>query len=398
MEQNKETTSVYYGGLTWAIQQKELDLSKIGLPDLSNLSDLSVLIDLSIEENKNISSSINNRFLNMLAATKVFDIHDFSDLRPDSDIDRVKKMHRYSICPEITEFEITESEESGIFLKVTIVFIIENYLNNNRREIPVTAIGWGTNRINVIANSIDKITNQFEYVIGEFEELTDNFKIADIFQGSVVINNGKKRGIKAGDFFYSYDYQTGKKTGNFVVERTEQNLSYARILDTKVKPQSGDPLKPYNYLGILSETYIDNFFGDFFSGYVMGTKIIWTRWLYTVNPIFGLNRYELTSIDGEKIVLMTPYLGLRVVRYIKSFSFSTSFTFDRGYVSETEIARTTSGWKYYGGTVKAEISKRIMKHFFIHAEGGFSGFFSPDYDYYPEITGFVFGGGIGLKL
>ena len=368
------------------------------MPQDIGLSEID-FIDLLIEENKNISSSINKSFIDMLDASGIFNIFDYSESLPsESNVEQVKKMHRYSICPEITEFDITESETSGLFLKLTINFTIENYINDTRKDLSVSAIGWGKNRRGVIANSLDKIINQFEYVVAEFEELADSFRIVDIYQGSVIINKGKNRKIKKGDFLYSYDYQTGKKTGNFVIERADQKLSYARILDTKVEPKTEDPLKSYNYIGILSETYVNSFSGNFFSGYLRGTKIIWTRWLYTVNPIFGLNRYELTSIDGEKIVLMTPYLGLRVVRYIKSFSFSTSFTFDRGYVSETEIARTTSGWKYYGGTVKAEISKRIMKHFFIHAEGGFSGFFSPDYDYYPEITGFVFGGGIGLKL
>ena len=364
----------------------EIDLSKIGLSDLS------------IEERKKISSSINKSFIDMLTATGVFIISDFSDSPSKGNVERVKKTHRYSVCPEITEFNITESKTSGIFLKLTINFIIEDYFGSDKKELAVSAIGWGKNKSEVIANSLDKIIGQFEYVIAEFEELSERFRIVDIFQGSVVINSGKKKGIKAGDFFYSYDYHTGKKTGNFIVERAEPNLSYARILNTKVNPEVEDPLKSYNYIGILVEAYMDSFSGTFFSGHVRGTKIIWTRGLYTVNPVFGLNVYDLTDIGGNKAVLVTPYLGFRIVRYIKSFSLSSLVTIDRGYLSETEISHTSPGWEYYGGTVKVEIAKKIMKHLYIHAEGGFSGFFSPDYDYYPEITGFVFGGGIGLKF
>ena len=351
---------------------------------------------LLIEQNKNISSAINKNFIDILAVSGLFTITDFSDI-PKEEAEKNKKMFKYSVCPEITEFEITESETSGLFLKIKIIFTIEDN-NNTQEEIPVSAIGWGKNRRELIANTLKNIGNQFEYVIAAFEELADNFRIIDIYQGSIVINKGKNKNIKKGDFLYSYDYATGKKTGTFVVDRTEWDLSYARILDTKKSPETEDPLKSYKYLGVLLTTYMDYFSGDFFSGNIYGGMIIWTRGLYTVNPILGLNIYDVIDIENKKVVVLAPYAGLRIVRYINSFSLSSIITFNRGYLLESEVDGMVPGWEYFGGTVKLEIAKRFFKHFLIHAEGGYTGLISPDHENYKEITGFFFGAGIGLKF
>ena len=402
-EQDNEPVSVFYSGVKWAIAPAASDTpvaqgeeQKTELPEIT-VSALSVLSILSKEQNEIISSSINKNFIDMFTVSGVFKISDYSASQ-DADVEKLKKMHSYSIFPRITEFNIKETETSGLFLKISIIFSVENYLDGKNKDLSVSAIGWGSDMKALLADTLNNVTSQMEYVITGFEEFADHFRIKDIYQGSVVINKGKKSGIKRGDFFYSYNYHTGKKTGTFVVERAEPNLAYARVLDTKVKPTVEDPLKPYNYLGIISETYLDYFTGDFFSGYSAGTMLLWTRWLYTVNPVAGVNRYELVHIDGSKVVLINPYLGFRIVRYIKSFTLSSVVTFGRGYVLESEMDAMALGWGYFGGTVKIEVGKRIMKHLFLHVEGGYTGFLSSDYDNYPDITGFIFGGGLGFKF
>ena len=393
-EQDREPVSVYYSGVKWEIQsiaqevEQKTDLSEIGL---------SVLSTLLTEEKEKISSSINKSFIGMLTASGVFNISDYSN-SPGIYAERLKKRHNYSVSPKITEFNITESEASGLFLKISIIITVENYIDNTEKDFSVSAIGWGRDISALITNSLSNVTSQLEYVITGFEELADNIRIKDIYQGSIVINGGKKQGIKTGDFLYSYDYHTGKKTGTFVVDRSEQNISYARILDTKVMPTAGDPLKAYNYLGIMLEANYNYFTGEFFTGNSRGAMIIWTRGLYTVNPVFGINRYDLAHIDGPKIVLLNPYAGFRIVRYIKTFTISSVVTLGGGYVSESEIYGLPLDWEYFGGTVKIEVSKRIVKHLFINLEGGYTGFLSSDYGSYPDITGFVIGGGIVFKF
>ncbi|MCL2792919.1 MAG: hypothetical protein FWD87_07490 [Spirochaetaceae bacterium] len=417
VEQHKETLSVYYSGVTWAIvQQKaeeevrevdllgmdllEVDLLEVDLLGIDllevDLLEPEVSIDLSIEERKNIVSFLNENFINMLTASGVFTVFDFSDY-PEKDAERIG-MYRYLLSPKITEFNITESETSGLFLKISINFTFEDNINNTRRNFSTSAIGWGNNRNRMIANALDKVINQFESVIVEFEELAERFRIIDIFQGSVVINAGRNRGIRKGDFFYTYDYLTGEKTGNFIVENVEENLAFARILDTKVTPEVASLLRPYNYTGLLSKASVSYFTGRFFSGNVVGARVLWTKGFYTINPILGLNRYGLADANNNKVAVISPYMGLRIVRYIRSFTISSVASFDVGYVSENKIWGTTSGWEYFGGTVKLEVSRRITDHFSIHIEGGYTGFFSPNHEYFPEITGFVFGAGVGYRF
>ena len=384
--QHEENFFVYYKDVAWAISQQKEELS-----------------NLSTEENKNISAHINKNFMNMLVASGFFKVVNPSDL-PEAELEKVKETAGYSVSPEITEFEFTESATSGIFLKISIIFPVEKHRKKNEKSITVSAIGWGKNRSEAITNSLNSIVNQFVYVMPLFDELAENFKISDIYQGTVIVNNGKNKGIKKGDFLYSYDYQTGKKTGHFVVERTEEGLSYARILDTKVKPKMGDPLKSDNYIGILSETYADYFLGDEFSGIAAGSMILWTRGLYDFYPFVGVTRFSIVDIadaGNNKMVFITPYLGIRIVRYIKSFSFSADISFGAGFLTESEIpviSPTGWEWNYFGGTFKAEISKRIMKHLFIHVEAGYTVWFPYDYENYPNIAGFIVGGGIGLKF
>ena len=396
VENNKEVPFVFFNSVTWAIQQQEADLSETG----QSAADFA--IGQFTEEHKNVSIFINRNFVHRLTVSGAFNVFDFPDpLGMDADgagAEQARKVYRYSISPKITEFNIIESETSGLFLKISIIFTFEDNRDNNARDFSISAIGWGQSKSAVITDALNKIVNQFEYVIIEFEELTDRFRVLDVFQGTVVINAGRNRGIKKGDFFYSYDYNTGKRTGNFVIERREENLAFARVLNTKVEPETADLLKGYNYIGILSKTYVNYFSGNTFSGYLAGTRVLWTRGLYSVNPALGIDIYDLADFNDNKLTLMSPYIGLRIVRYIKSFSLSSTFSLNRGYVSSSDIEGVAPGWEYYGGTAKAEIEKRIMKHFSIHIEGGYTGFFSPDHENYPEISGFIFGAGIGLKF
>ena len=398
VENNKEVPFVFFNSVTWDIQQQEAELSE------TDQSAADPVIEQLTEEHENISAFINRNFVHRLTVSGAFNVFDFSDQlgagadEDGADTEQTRKVYRYSISPKITEFNIIESETSGLFLKITIIFTLEDNRDNNVMDFSISAIGWGQSKSAVITDVLNKIVNQFEYVIIEFEELTDRFRVLDVFQGSVVINAGRNRGIKKGDFFYSYDYNTGKRTGDFVIERREENLAFARVLNTKTEPETADLLKPYNYIGILPKIYVNYFSGNTFSGYLTGARVLWTRGLYSVNPVLGLDIYNLADLNDSKLVLVSPYVGLRIVRYIKSFSLSSMFLFNRAYVSSSEITEAASGWEYFGGTAKAEIEKRIMKHFSIHMEAGYTGFFSSDHENYPEVSGFIFGAGIGLKF
>ncbi|MCL2294059.1 MAG: hypothetical protein FWC36_04250 [Spirochaetes bacterium] len=362
-------------------------------------NDAEIYQQLTLEEKREIALIINRNFADALAASGFF-LVDFAVHYLEA-AEEAERMYGYSISSEIAQFDIIESETSGFFSNISIVFTLENRNNNSVRNLNVSAIGWGRDRGEAISSGLKKITNQFRYAVALFEELAGAFRIADIYHGTVVVNAGRNRGIRRGDFLYSYDHRTGRRTGNFVVERSEDNLSFAKILNTRVRPRTGDVLKSYNYWGIITKPYVNYFFSADFSGFLAGNMVIWTRGLFGYNPVFGFNKLNLTDTRDSSLTLISPYFGFRVVRYISSFSLSAIAALNFAYLLESDIQEVSSGWEYFGGTVKLDVGKRITKHFSIHLEGGFLGMFVINHRNNPDlwdIMGFTVGAGVGLKF
>lgn len=345
------------------------------------------------------ASDLNRRFIAIMSGTEINII--FSRGKQDifSEIPEVSKTieAQYLFSPYLRQFELLESERSGFFYTIEVVITVFKYSDDGgeygsgeEEDFSLKSIGSGSSEDEALNSAIDNIIAQFEIFLSEFEEWSDGLKIIDIYQDTIVINKGKKHGIKKGDFLRSSDYLTGKTTGEFIVERAEDDISYVRPLWKKQEITPGDFLEEYNYFGASLGAYANYFIGETYSGFSTGAYLLWSRWIYVFHPYLGGEYLSISGGNFEKIDIYMPYVGVRMVRQIGYFTVLSSLSFGLGYVSGIGIE---PGWEYVGGLAKIGGAWRINRRFSVGIDVGYSYYHSLDYFNAPSIAGFTIGGG-----
>ena len=296
---------------------------------------------------------------------------------------------RYSFHPEAAEFEIIESQRSGYFFNFALDIAIENYSGSEgEKAFRLKALGSGRSADEALINSMEMIVDQFSNLVTGFEEWSESVRIVDVYQGTVIINTGKKGGLRKGGFLYSKENR-----GSYVVEKTDDGIAFARMLNSAIKPDPGDLLEAYDRFGISADIFTDFFSGDRFSGTACGASLIWTRGLYVFHPEAGVEILKLS--DGSGILsdfnLVIPYAGFRIVRHINSFTLSSGISAGAGFLSG-------EGMEYSGGKVRASIEKRIKNRFAVSIAAGYSYMFPENIADNPDISGFFIGGGLGIRF
>ncbi|MDX9800984.1 MAG: hypothetical protein RBT69_06600 [Spirochaetia bacterium] len=387
---------------------------------------------LPVDEKNKVISYLNNQFRQILASSGISDLSaaSFSD---DAASEASASAFKYAILPVITVFRQIESEKSGTFFSCEIKLTIQHYsgegagaylgpgavagegagadagtdsiagtdaIGNRDRVFYLKHIGSGEDSGQAMQKSLEGIVDQFEFLLVEFEEWSDSFRVIDIYQGTVIINSGKNDGLCKGDFLHSFDpWQSGKVTGDFVVEKTDTDISYARILKVKQYPKAGDPLFRDDFIGFSLTVYTDYFSGEIFSGFISGADLLWRKGLYVFHPLAGLKFLDIKDENDASIAVLIPYAGFQIVRHIGSMTFSSMLSAGAGCVSDSSLySGKYSGWQYKGGTVKAKAERRMGRRFSVFAEAGYSYWYSSDVTELPDIAGFLAGGGVSVKF
>ncbi len=401
-----------------ASETSEFNIGYRGLTWDESLSDA-----LTADKKNEVTSYLNNQFIQILTSSGLFVVSE----SPQEEGKREEYASgNYSLFPVITVFKEVESEISGYFFDCQITLTVRNDSDtevetevNPEVEVPpevnadlntgsdgsasevfyLKHIGSGKNSAIAMQKSLEGIVDQFEFLLIGFEQWSDSFRVIDIYQGAVIINSGKKRGLRKGDFLHSFDYKSGKITGDFVVEKTDGDISYARILKVKKYPKAGDPLRLDDFIGFSVNGYTDYFSGGEFSGYTSGVSLLWSGGLYVFHPLAGFEYFSIKDINDAFIDILIPYGGFKIVRHIGAMTLSSLITAGAGYVSDSDLLGTEyRGWQYKGGTVKASVERRFGNRFSVFAEAGYSYWYSDDVRELTDIAGFLAGGGVSVKF
>lgn len=402
-----------------ATETAEFNIGYRGLTWVESLSDA-----LPADKKNEVTSYLDNQFIKILTSSGLFVVSESS--REDGKREE-NAYENYSLFPVITVFKQVESEISGYFFDCQVALTI---LNNSDTEVVAEVnteaevnpeadadlntesdgrasevfylkhIGSGENSAVAMQKSLEGIVDQFEFLLIGFEQWSDSFKVIDIYQGAVIINSGKKGGLRKGDFLHSFDpWNSGKITGDFVVEKADGDISYARILKVKKYPKAGDSLRLDDFTGFAVNGYTDYFSGEEFSGITTGFSLVWWGGLYVFHPLAGFEYFSIKNINEAFIDMLIPYGGFKIVRHIGSMTLSSLITAGAGYVSDSDLYSTVyRGWQYKGGTVKASAERRFGNRFSLFAEAGYSYWYSGDVKELTDIAGFLAGGGVSVKF
>lgn len=339
---------------------------------------------------QNAFSFLDTRFLAILSSSEIFTVIPVSS--PAAAFQGKEAESGISVKPVPVDFRLVESEKSGYFFKCALdVIVSDSRLPEEETVFKIEGLGSGESSVQALSSSLDSVVRQFEYLLVNFETWSERFRIIDIYRGTAVINTGKTSGIRKGDILHSYDYQSGKITGSFVIERSEDDISFARVLEQKKKPLPGDPLYAERFRGGNLTGYGLYFSGERFSGCSAGLLLSWSGSLYVFNPVAGFEFLSVSEESGGSYELSIPYAGFKIVRHIGLFTLYSMITAGKGYIPG-------GGWDYTGGQVRAGLSRRTYSRFLFSAEAGYAYWHSKDVSDYPDIAGFLLGAGVTVKF
>ena len=197
------------------------------------------------------------------------------------------------IVPVLSEFSETEGEEEGPYTVTadSTITAIRVFDTRTMVRFSVRAEGTGEGREEAVQNAAEQAALLLHEAVSDIPLFRVTEGIINILrERKVVISFGSERGVKQGDIFGILD-QEGNEIGRLIVERVEEDHSFARVFYADKPLQIGNRVVKKDYAGAVSTPYMHAVIGfdaNPFKAAVVGFRQTFSRGVFLLRPLFGV--------------------------------------------------------------------------------------------------------------
>lgn len=233
------------------------------------------------------------------------------------------------VIPSVSYFNVVRLKGNSLgnykaVIKTSFTFIdVEKIRTISVASVETT--GYDDNPNVAVKNAVDKIPERLVFEIRKIPDFQLRSGVLEVRGSEVIIEFGKDMGVKIGDE-YSVTSTRILKSGKsysenkalLVVKEVNDEVSIAKVIYTRGKIQTGDPVKEIPRLGLDTTPYFHVAVGNGINAQV-GVRQSITRGFYRFRPILGL---EVPLMDyGYSGLPVNMYVGGEMNLYLWRFQF-----------------------------------------------------------------------------
>jgi hypothetical protein len=278
--------------------------------------------------------------------------------------------------------------------------------------------GKDTNQDLAIKAALDAIPMQLTYEVRKISEFQLKTGIIEVRGTEIIIELGRDLGLKAGDEYVivsSEILQSGRalnrEQGLVVIKEVSDEVSVAKIIYARPRPQIGDQLQEIPRFGMDTTPYVHFAKGlvydrDFTT--VIGARQALSRGFFNFRPLAGLEVPFIANILFG--IPVNIYVGGEYNLYLGRFQIVPRAAFGTGgaYLWYRDVPDEDKFvWTYVGGNAGISVNYLFHKNYRFSIEAGYLHWFSmvPVKDVYildgkflfPDYDGLFIGAGVAIK-
>ncbi|MEE9308329.1 MAG: hypothetical protein V3V57_12475 [Spirochaetia bacterium] len=278
--------------------------------------------------------------------------------------------------------------------------------------------GKDTNVDLAIKDALDAIPMQLTFEIRKIPEFQLKTGILEVRGSEIIIELGRDLGLKRGDEYVIVSgeiLQSGKaltvENGLVVIKEVSDEVSVAKIIYARPRPQIGDQLQEVPRFGMDTTPYVHFAKGlvyDRDSTIVIGARQALSRGFYSFRPFAGIEVPLVANILAG--IPLNLYIGGEYNIYLGRFQLVPRAAFGGGgaYLWYRDVPDEDKFlWTYVGGNAGISLNYLFHKNYRFSIEAGYLHWFSlvPLKNVYifegkflfPDYDGLFVGAGVTIK-
>jgi hypothetical protein len=278
--------------------------------------------------------------------------------------------------------------------------------------------GKDENQELAIKDALDAIPMQLTFEIRKIPEFQLKTGVIEVRGSEIIMELGRDLGLKAGDEYVIVSgeiLQSGRtltrENGLVVIKEVSDEVSVAKIIYAKPKPQIGDQLEEVPRLGMDTTPYVHFAKGlvyDRDSTIVIGARQTLSRGFYSFRPFAGIEVPLIANILAG--IPLNLYIGGEYNIYLGRFQLVPRVALGGGgaYLWYRDVPDEDKFlWTYVGGNAGISLNYLFHKNFRFSIEAGYLHWFSlvPLKNVYifkgkflfPDYDGLFVGTGVTIK-
>ncbi len=311
----------------------------------------------------------------------------------------------YLVKQTFNSFSLEPVNTEEYRAKIEVSFSI--YKIPEKKEIGnfvLRVIGVDIDKDQAVLDAVSDIPIQFSYELRKIKDFDFGFEIRDIMGNTLVLNKGKKDGIRKNQELTLYAVREGNKgipvkTGFIIVREVEDKISFANVIFTEgVEPAVGDKVTRIKRSGLETTLYLRTTFNIFTWDYVNPVFTIGIKQSFTklrCRPVLGVETLFFKKNSGIGGIPINVYIGPEFSWHLKRIQFLPMVAFGLGWAASRD-RETKGSIMYVGGIIQLSTNIVIKRWFGVSIDMGYSQWFPLD-DSREKYGGFHLGTGFQFK-